>query len=144
MGQSIKPDEITKQVLVHQYQSQYKQSMSLKKSVGGVSLQEQDIALIRDLIIKLLNGTKKLSFSNKNKRKNNDQPIVILTVNINGFRLMIKKSSLKWDYILNLEKNSLLLNDTPATEMDAQHFKTSLNKVFSRILLDNYEVIQNE
>lgn len=143
MGQSIKPSEITDQIFIQQQKNQLNQSMSLKKSKVGVSLQAEDITSIRKLIETLLNGSQKMMISNKNQRNREDDPVVVLNINLNGFRLIVKKPSIRMDYILNLETNSLLLNDNPATQSDANQFKHLFNKVLNRMVTENYEVIKN-
>ncbi len=143
MGQSIKPSEITDQIFIQQQKNQLNQSMSLKKSKVGVSLQAEDITSIRQLVETLLSGSQKMMISNKNQRNREDDPVVVLNINLNGFRLIVKKPAIRMDYILNLEKNSLLLNDNPATQSDANQFKHLFNKVLNRMVTENYEVIKN-
>ena len=143
MGQSIKSNEITNQILIQQQKSQLKQSMTLRQSKAGVSLQAEYIASIRKLIETLLSGAQKMTISNNNQRNKEGEPIVVLNINLNGFRLIIKKPAIRMDYILNLERNVLLLNDNPATQMDANQFKHLFNKVLNRMVTENYEVIKN-
>ena len=102
MGQSIKPSEITDQIFIQQQKNQLNQSMSLKKSKVGVSLQAEDITSIRQLVETLLSGSQKMMISNKNQRNREDDPVVVLNINLNGFRLIVKKPAIRMDYIFFL------------------------------------------
>ena len=67
-----------------------------------------------------------------------------LTVISKGFRMVIKSNQTKWDYVLDLNKNSLQLNNNVATDIDANRFKAFFNRFTSRMVEDQYEVIRDE
>lgn len=146
MGRSFKSEEITNKILRQQEKTlhQLKASVLPIQTNAGVQLPEKNISNIRSQIEFLLKGTKKMVISNKNQRKNSEDPLTILTVISKGFRMVIKSNQTKWDYVLDLNKNSLQLNNNVATDIDANRFKAFFNRFTSRMVEDQYEVIRDE
>ena len=146
MGRSFKSEEITNKILRQQEKTLHQLEASVLpiQTNAGVQLPEKNISNIRSQIEFLLKGTKKMVISNKNQRKNSEDPLTILTVISKGFRMVIKSNQTKWDYVLDLNKNSLQLNNNVATDIDANRFKAFFNRFTSRMVEDQYEVIRDE
>lgn len=145
MGESFNFEDVTNSVLNQQSKNldRLNNIVSNEESGSGVGIPEENIGEIRKLIKILLDGATKMMITNKNQRKNQYDPIFVLMVNSKGFRLIVTRNMKKFDYVFEIEKNNLLLNNFPASEIDADRFQQFFNRIISRMVDDQYEVTKD-
>ena len=147
MGTSFQFNDITNQVSSRQAHAndQASDSNNEKQSANlGVGLSKENQRQAHSLIISILEGAKKVVISNKNSRRKPEELTMFLMLNSVAIRLLLTKKSQRFDYLYQFSTNELLLNDAPATELDGERFTSIFNRILSRMVEDQYEVIRDD
>lgn len=145
MSGLLKTKDITNQI----YKNKTKKltNLSLFQNTfnpDGVGISTENIKILRNLITHLLKESKSMIITNKNLNLNKKNPNLTLRIEPKELKMLIKQVKINLCYKFNIDDNTLLLNNKPANELEANEFNTFFNSIILNMVNEGYEVIKDE